>query len=192
MTMLTFTKLEAELLAGRKLQTTRYNAEYWLKRYHAWLDNRGITIEKDGEEHFLKGLIVDRPLTTVRITGYKNYLNIWWIGPRHRNPAAYKMGIGSWFTYDIVKGKDLTDFMAERDGFATLEEYLSALGKLHKMTRAEVLEHEWGIIEWRWVEGPSKPDVIMKAVTADGHEINLQPGDVLGVDREPWKPEKLL
>lgn len=81
-------------------------------------------------------------------------LDIWWKNPRNRTPDCYKMGEANWTEIILLKGKDFDGRVATRDGFDTVEDLIRALSQLKEMTIDEVMEKQWVIIRWKWIDGP--------------------------------------
>lgn len=129
MVLLTFNTKHKELKNGSKKQTIRLNIGY----YPYWVRVKDRIWQK-------------------RINGIEEYLHIWWRNPRNKLPDCYKMGIAKFIDYDTKYGSELTYKDAKLDGFLTLEQLLTELGKRNKISLKEVLDNIWAIISFKWVE----------------------------------------
>ena len=143
---------EEDLLAQKKLQTIRANADNLMR--NAGIKPRGRKYHLEyydiaaAEEHLKYPL---HPRNDTR-------LHIWLGNPRHmrHHPWVRKLGTSTkkWYFY-LLKGKHFTEDIAVRDGFGTVQELKKGLGELNGgMTMAEVDEHIWAVIRWKWEEGP--------------------------------------
>jgi hypothetical protein len=128
--LLSFNTLYNKLMDMSKTQTTRLNADLWRQR---WRKARN---------------------------GGNDIFHIYWRNPRTRHPDCRKLGLARWLIDEflVLTGSEISDIIAYRDGFYSVEEMVRELAKLNNMTPVEVLKAEWAVIRWIWTDGPYKED----------------------------------
>jgi len=134
MVMVTFSTNELALLRGEKTQTIRKNLALWARHYRGLLQAKEPpSFEND----------------------FKHGLRIQWRAPYAK--GSYLMGYATDFTVWVIHGFEITDEIAQRDGYDRAIDLLGALARLHDMEPMEVSRRKWAVITWRWYYGPFLP-----------------------------------
>lgn len=121
--MLTFTGLLLEVLEGSKEMTTRIDSPNRRRIYRKF------------HEH-------SAPMDA----------HLWWLNPRTQNDYCAKIGIVPVRDIAMVRGKNLNEGQAIKDGFESLEQYLNALAYTNNLDVRAVLETVWHLYKWRYQE----------------------------------------
>jgi len=144
MPLLTFQRRwEGKLLSGEKRTTVRANARRWLV----------MAGRPGGEAELLLASGEGRfP------NAGPNVLHVWLGNPRQlgRRPWVRKLGESTpeW-EVGLVRGADITDGLARRDGLEDAGDLREGLARLNGMTADEVEAHLWAVVRWEWATGPA-------------------------------------
>lgn len=127
MVLLTFNSKKKQLLDGSKETTIRKNVDYWWSMSQRYLER-------------------SQPLI----------FDMWWLNPRNQHPDCYKMGQSHNVSMVVKPGSAFSDYDAELDGFNSLNHLIQRLAFINKMTFDEVLNSDWIILRFDWLNGYPK------------------------------------